>query len=144
MRIRTIAPFLSGLFILAACGGGSSGNGPGGGDAGGGDASGDGAGGGATVMVGPNGSLTFQPATLTVKVGETVTWVWAGSGHSVVSGTGCMADSKFCSPNDTSCASTSTSASGAMYTHKFTQAGTFPYFCLPHCSAGMTGTITVQ
>ncbi len=135
MQIRKIAPLLSaGLLVLAACSGGTSG----------GPAGGNDAGGGTTVMVGANGSLTFQPQSLTVKVGDTVTWVWAGSGHSVVSGSGCTADDKFCSPSDSSCGSTPTSASGAMYSHTFTQAGTFPYFCKPHCSAGMTGTITVQ
>jgi plastocyanin len=31
-----------------------------------------------------------------------------------------------------------------MYDHTFTTAGTFPYFCAPHASSGMVGTIVVQ
>jgi plastocyanin len=34
--------------------------------------------------------------------------------------------------------------SGAQYSHTFTTAGTYNYFCRPHCGAGMTATITVQ
>lgn len=96
-----------------------------------------------TVMVG-QGGLTFSPQTLTIPVGATVTWIWASSGHNVVSGTGGTADNKFCSPNDTSCASTPTSNAGTMYSRTFTSAGSFPYFCKPHVLSGMTGTIIVQ
>src|SRR5260370_30519333 len=31
-----------------------------------------------------------------------------------------------------------------MYTHVFSSAGTFNYFCRPHCADGMTGTVIVQ
>jgi len=55
----------------------------------------------------------------------------------------CTADGKFCSPSDMSCATAPTSGVGATYEHKFTTAGTYPYFCAPHCSVGMTGTVTV-
>ena len=97
-----------------------------------------------TVTVGPTGSLTFEPSTLTIGVGETVHWVWQSSGHTVTSGTGGTPDNKFCSPNDQNCATAATSNSGATYDHTFGAAGTYPYFCRPHAAAGMTGTITVQ
>jgi plastocyanin len=42
------------------------------------------------------------------------------------------------------CATAATLASGSTYSHTFTQAGSFPYFCRPHCSMGMTGTVVVQ
>ena len=101
-----------------------------------------------TVMVGPNNSFTFDPATLPIHVGDTVMWVWASGGHSVVSGTvtgGTEApDGLFCSPSDTNCGSIQLSDMGATYQHTFTTAGSFPYYCLPHGNIGMVGTIEVS
>lgn len=83
-------------------------------------------------------SNTFTPATLTIKVGETVTWKWAGGTHNVVSGASCTSDNAY-----TSGAPTSTV--GNVFTHTYTTAGQFPYFCNPHCSnSAMQGVITVQ
>jgi plastocyanin len=95
-----------------------------------------------TVVVGPG--FAFEPAALTIQVGDTVEWSWASSGHNVVSGSGCVADGQFCSPNDSACATATLSGSGTIYSHTFTAAGTFPYFCSAHCALGMVGTITVQ
>jgi plastocyanin len=97
-----------------------------------------------TVTVGPGGQLVFDPPTLMIKVGDTVHWVWATSGHSVVSGTNGTADNQFCSPSNTGCANPPLSLMNATYEHTFTTAGTFPYYCSVHSSLGMTGTITVQ
>jgi plastocyanin len=89
-----------------------------------------------TVTVAAGGSR-FSPSTLNIKVGQTVTWVWAAGGHSVTSGdpTSCTKDGKF--------DSTVQATAGATFTHTFDSAGTFPYFCVPHCDVGMTGTIVV-
>jgi plastocyanin len=97
-----------------------------------------------TVMVGNGGALVYSPANLTIHVGDTVRWVWASSGHSVVSGTSGNADNQFCSPSNTGCDNPPLSSKGATYEHTFTQAGTFPYYCSVHFQLGMTGTITVQ
>jgi plastocyanin len=97
-----------------------------------------------TVMVGPDGTLVFSPASLTIQVGDTVHWVWASPGHSVVSGTNGTADNQFCSPSNTSCDNPPLSNVGATFDHTFTTAGTFPYYCSVHFTLGMTGTITVQ
>ncbi len=94
------------------------------------------------VTVGAGGT-TFSPSTLTIKPGDTVRWVFSSTGHNVVSGTSCTADNKFCNPADMSCTMAPTAASGTSYEHTFPTAGSFPYFCAPHCGAGMTGTITV-
>jgi plastocyanin len=96
------------------------------------------------VTVGPQGNIVFAPNALTICKGDTVTWTWGSTGHSVTSGANCTADSVFCSPNDTNCAAGTTSSSGVMYSHTFAASGSFPYFCSPHCASGMTGTITVQ
>ena len=96
-----------------------------------------------TVMVG-NGGLVYTPANLTIHVGDTVRWVWASSGHSVVSGTDGNADNQFCSPSNTGCDNPPLSRSGFTFEHTFTQAGTVPYYCSVHFDLGMTGTVTVQ
>ena len=85
----------------------------------------------ATVEVSSN---KFTPQTVTIKVGETVAWKWAGGTHNVTSGTSCTADTKFRSGDP---------ASGGSFDRKFDTAGTFPYFCEPHCGAGMTGEVIV-
>ncbi len=76
------------------------------------------------------GSLTFNPKTVTINVGDTVMWTNAGGSHTV---TGDGAD-PFCG---TGFVSTSCS-------HTFNTAGTFGYHCIPHASFGMTGTVIVQ
>jgi plastocyanin len=103
-----------------------------------------------TVIVGPASSMfIFDPATLTIHVGDTVQWMWATGGHSVVSGTFSgtppmeMPDGKFCSPNDTNCDTFQASNPPATYQHTFTTAGSFPYYCAFHANIGMLGTIEV-
>jgi plastocyanin len=105
-----------------------------------------------TVIVGPDGAHVFSPSDLPITVNDTVHWVWASSGHNVSSGRNGNADSRFCSPNDTACdtdaavfaGSNPLSDAGATYDHRFTTAGTYPYFCRPHYSMGMTGQIIVH
>jgi plastocyanin len=97
------------------------------------------------VTVGPGGTLTFSPDELTINVGDTVRWTWASPTHTVTSGSSCTANSQYCSPNNTSCASAPTSSTGAVYTHTFNTPGTYPYFCKIHCASySMIGTIIVQ
>jgi plastocyanin len=97
-----------------------------------------------TVLVGPAGAHSFLPVTLTVPVGTKVQWFWSSAGHTVTSGVDGTPDGKFCSPAGTaSCANAPTSAAGATFEYTFTKAGTFPYFCIPHVSDGMKGTIVV-
>lgn len=82
-------------------------------------------------------SNKFVPPSLTIKAGETVTWTWAGGSHTVTSGANCTADAAYTSGLQT--------ASGATFKHTYAAAGTFEYFCEPHCaSSGMKGTIIVQ
>lgn len=97
----------------------------------------------AVVQVGGIGGISFEPSAVTIKAGGKVRWVWNGAGHNVVSGSTCTADNKFCSPNDMSCATAPTSLVGTTYEHTFATAGSYPYFCKPHCTAGMIGSVTV-
>ena len=77
------------------------------------------------------GEHYYSPAVLTIPVGTTVMWrmlgaqehdVWAydGSFHSHTMG-----------PGDT-------------FSHTFTRAGSFRYFCVPHYGDGMAGEVVVR
>jgi plastocyanin len=96
-----------------------------------------------SVLVALGDIPVFEPSMLTIKVGETVRWDFLSEGHSVVSGMNGMADGRFCAPNNQDCAKAPAQAAGAAYSFKFSQAGTYSYFCRAHLAEGMTGTITV-
>lgn len=96
------------------------------------------------VTVGPGNTFTFSPANVTIQVGDTVRWVWAYPGHSVVSGAQCQEDNKFCSSTDTNCSNPAVLGAGATYSHTFNSPGSFPYFCSIHCDFNMVGQVTVQ
>ncbi len=73
--------------------------------------------------------LSFQPASLTIQKGASVTWRNDDSvSHQIVSNTNAF--------------SSSVLNAGGSYTHVFDQAGSYPYHCGIH--PFMTGTITVQ
>ena len=74
------------------------------------------------VQVGAGG-LKFTPQNVTIHVGDTVQWTWAASGHSSTSGTPGNPDGLWDSGIQNS---------GFVFTHTFTTAGTFNYFCSPH------------
>ena len=74
--------------------------------------------------------FAFSPYTLTVKVGDTVTWTNRDSAsHTVTSDSGNELDS-------------SSLGKGATYSHTFMQTGTFDYHCKFH--SGMTGKVIVE
>ena len=75
-------------------------------------------------------NFAFSPASVTVKVGDTVTWTNKDSaGHTVASDGG----TSFTSP---------TMATGATFSFTFTKTGTYAYHCSIHPS--MKGTVVVQ
>jgi plastocyanin len=93
------------------------------------------------VDVGPGGSMTFVDrvtgsSTTTISVGDTVNWIWQADIHSTTSGT-CAA---VCTPDGIW---DSGVGAGLNFSHTFTQAGTFPYYCTAH-GAMMTGLVVVQ
>jgi plastocyanin len=79
-------------------------------------------------------STTFNPVTLTITAGTTVTWQPTGGSHTVTSDPG--------SPEAYDLAVGGTTA----VTRQFNTAGTFSYHCIFHGSPGvnMHGTITVN
>lgn len=91
-----------------------------------------------------SGGNNFSPSTSNIVAGDTVRWTWSSSNHTVTSGTNCTVDNQYCSPsNAANCSTAVVSNSGTVYTHTFSTAGTFGYFCRVHCGGGMTGTVVV-
>jgi plastocyanin len=85
------------------------------------------------VSIGDN---FFTNGTITVQVGDTVTWTNNGNNtHTVTSGNesnpGTVFDAGSLTP-------------GESFSFRFTTAGTFPFFCRIHGSSAMSGTITVN
>lgn len=79
-------------------------------------------------------------ADTTVNCGDTIEWILLDTiPHVVQDGSGAAdpnAAARFDFPLNTF-------GGGTTFTWKATQAGTFPYFCVPHEGFGMVGTITV-
>lgn len=135
-----------GIAALAGCTGG-------GGDGGGEettDDSGGGGGSGTTVVAGPNGELVFDPETVTVSTGTTVTWEFESANHNVCAypdmhekvsipdgadGFGSMEEGgdKFAVVDQ-----------GETYEHTFETTGEFTYVCVPHAGSDMVGTVVVE
>lgn len=101
------------------------------------------------VQVGPGGSLTFDPETYTVSVGETVTWNFASGGHNVS-----------CRPDHSDSAALPEGAEPfasyegddrtklepvrSQFEHTFETPGEYTYVCIPHVGADMIGTVVVE
>jgi plastocyanin len=93
-------------------------------------------------IVSGSSSLTdtaFQPNPVQVSVGSTVTWTNDDSQpHTVVSGQNAQPDGKFASsPNFNPLI-----APGQTFSHTFTEAGQYPYYCALH--PNMVGTVSVS
>jgi plastocyanin len=130
--------------VVAGCGdddddGGGGGGGAetteqpagGGGDGGGGggDGGGGGGGGGGATEVSEEG-IAFNPAEVTVGVGDTVTWTNNDSvAHDVTADSFSSGEPGGMDP-------------GATFEHTFEEAGTFDYVCTVH--PGMEGTVVVE
>lgn len=87
-----------------------------------------------TVTIGP--AFTFSPATVTIVPGETVTWTWAASGHSTTSD----------AATGPEVWDSGVQNAGFSFSHLFTTAGTFPYYCKVHSFPGgtaMNGVVQV-
>lgn len=79
--------------------------------------------------------LSFSPQNINIIAGDTVRWINNSDFfHTTTSGAGCVANGLW----------NLNLASGAQVTHTLNTPGTFPYFCIPHCGALMTGVINVE
>jgi plastocyanin len=83
-----------------------------------------------------NPGLVFSPAMVSIKVGDTVQWIWNDGPHSTTSGTPGKASGLWDS---------GIKSVGSSFTYQFNSVGTFPYFCSVHgACCGMTGSVTVS
>lgn len=78
-------------------------------------------------------SLRFQPANLIVPAGTTVRWVNTATIFHTVTPDGHTEWRRF-----------ATSRTGESFEHTFGTSGTFNYFCEPHRSVGMVGSVVVE
>lgn len=86
-------------------------------------------------------SNAFTPSALTVNLGDHVVWIWTGGFHTVTSGAN---NGSSGTPNGRFAAGTEASPlSGATFSWKTTTVRSEPYFCFPHISFGMDGTLNV-
>ncbi len=81
----------------------------------------------------------FNPASLTITVGDTVTWTVEQGSHDTVSGSSGVPSGVWNSGSQFS----PLMLVGDSFSHTFNTPGTFPYYCTPHWILGMVGTITV-
>ncbi len=83
-------------------------------------------------------NFEFSPRNITIPAGETVKWAWEDGIHTTTNGTG-SAD-----PQAGTLWDAPISSSNRTFSYRFDQEGFFPYFCIPHESFDMKGTITVE
>ncbi|MEM6254412.1 MAG: plastocyanin [Cyanobacteria bacterium P01_D01_bin.156] len=97
-----------------------------------------------TVKMGSDaGLLQFEPATITIKAGDTVTWVNNKMApHNVIFDAAAVPGGK--SVADSLSQEQLTFAPGESYSSTFSDAGEYSYFCAPHRGAGMVGKIIVE
>ena len=85
------------------------------------------------VLVGSGGN-NFSPASVSIQVGDTVQWDWVSGSHSSTSGT----------PGAPNGLWDSGVQSSGSFSHTFTSAGSFSYYCTPHgACCGMVGSVNV-
>jgi plastocyanin len=81
--------------------------------------------------------FAYVPATLTIKAGDTVEWVFTSGTHTVTSGKNCTKNNQV-----------DTGVHSAPYTFRrtFPDPGVFDYFCSyrQHCQMGQVGKITIE
>jgi plastocyanin len=92
-----------------------------------------------TVEVGAGG-LSFSPESFSVSAGDTVLWVWRGSGHNVKPSSTPEGSDWAGTPGER----TETYGEGYRYSHTFETPGRYEYLCVPHQSVGMTGSFRVE
>jgi plastocyanin len=90
------------------------------------------------VQIVTQSSLTFNPPSVNIVEGDTVRWVWTSASHTVTNGTG-AAD-----PNAGTLFDHALNSVNPIFEYVFSTAGAYPYFCRPHESFNMKGTVVVD
>jgi plastocyanin len=84
-------------------------------------------------------NFSFSPSSLTINVGDTVTWTDQQGNHDTVSGVGGVPSGVWSSNNQYH----RLMSINETFSFTFNTPGTFPYYCTPHWTFGMIGTIRV-
>ncbi|WP_215618772.1 plastocyanin [Leptothoe kymatousa] len=97
-----------------------------------------------TVKMGSDaGLLQFEPATITIKSGDSVTWVNNKMApHNVIFDEAAVPGGKAVA--DALSQDQLTFSPGESYSSTFSDPGEYSYFCAPHRGAGMVGKIIVE
>lgn len=84
-----------------------------------------------------NGKYYFEPRDITIKSGDTITWLNVTEDmHNAVSDNVPKGAEGFESPM--------LEEEGQKWSHTFTNSGTYSYHCHPHAAMGMRGTVIVD
>ncbi len=94
-------------------------------------------------------ALTFAPAEVTIRVGDTV--VWTNESPIPHTATGDPGQNPLARsrpelvrlPVGAAAWGSKLLQNGEQYIHRFDQIGTYVYICIPHVLSGMKGTIVV-
>ena len=94
-----------------------------------------------------NDELHFDPHHLTIRVGDTVTWVTVGA----IPHTSTCDPEKATNPEEhvqlpegAATWDSGTVNQGEEFRHTFEVPGEYTYFCIPHEAAGMVASLTVE
>lgn len=85
------------------------------------------------IQVGPGGSFTFNPSSVSVTVGDTIRWTWASPTHDVVSTS---------VPGGAATFNSGIQNTGFVFNYIITVAGSYSYVCNVH--PGMNGSINAS
>lgn len=90
--------------------------------------------------------LKFDPAELTIKKGETVTWQNTGNVVHTCTDDPSLASNKDDAklPDGAKAWNSGDISGGSEWSHTFDVAGDYSYFCIPHEALGMVGKLTVK
>jgi plastocyanin len=99
----------------------------------------------AASTVNMTSALKFEPSTLTIPKGTTVTWRNTGAvGHTVTDDPAKAANKADAAlPSGVEPWDSGNINPGGTFQRTFDTPGTYTYFCIPHEAAGMVATITV-
>jgi plastocyanin len=86
------------------------------------------------------GSIQFGPQTQTLNINDHVTWVWVTGGHTVTNGSDPLSDPNAGTIFDSGFLSGGTQS----FSWKADRTGSVPFYCDPHFSFGMTGTLQIS
>lgn len=106
-----------------------------------------GGGGGHTHLVEMTDALVFEPASLMIRVGDTVTWHTVGAVPHTSTADPAEAvnpEESVSLPEGAEMWDSGIVNTGEEYSRTFTEPGQYTYFCIPHELAGMIGNLTVE